>query len=138
MNSIQLIWDIHYQGPHSNIFMKKLERQLDLKTELLWRERYVLNGKQLERAVCRLDLGDYQWDAAVLRALQLARQISPGWKLVITDAERQISGRLPSAQDDPLAVQYAIQSPSGLDSFSWTLTRDTEALPVRMTGKDMW
>ena len=138
MNGIQLIWDIHYQGPHSNIFMKKLERMLGLKTELLWRERYLLNGKQLERAVCRLALGDCQWDAAVLRALQLARQISPGWQLVITDAGRLISGRLPLQDDNSPAVQYAIQSPSGLDAFSWILTSDAAALPARMTGKNMW
>ena len=119
-------WDAIYLGPHTNQFLKKLQRQLAIEITSVEKERIIWDGKKLERATFLMSHQNSEWGSLVLEILSLTQKICWHWELNL-DLPNSISGNI--SLNPEKDVNYPIEAPADLQSLSWVLKKDQVYAP---------
>ena len=117
------IWEIHYNGPHARAFSKKLARLLGVKIVEVLSERYVSDGRKIERIVTEMEHDVNSWDELVSNLISLSSKITPQWKVVTTDNGKRCFGLVDADERDEKGG-YEIFGPSDFIKLSWLIDKN--------------
>ena len=131
---MQSYWNIEYVGSHTNIFIKKLERQLKIKAIDIECERVVYDGKKLEYADFYVNHDQESWEQLVVEMLKLSNKPCHSWHITGE------LGEIFSASLDVEESMYDPKVPSGLVKVSWSLNRSQVYSRFKYLNnhKNMW
>jgi len=128
------LWEVTYVGSHTSVFIKKLERFLNVKTTEALKERYEKDGKSYERMIFEIDHPITQWEKLLTEILRMASLISTEWETYIFDASTHVAGVL-NADEREEKGGFLIEGPTGIKNISWEIKLDQNYTIERLSGE---
>lgn len=128
------LWKVTYIGSHTSVFIKKLDRYLKVKSNILLKERYDYDGNNYERVVFEIEHPYSKWNESVCDVLRMASLISIEWKAHIFNSSSHILGLLNTNEREEKGG-FLIEGPSGLAEISWELKLDQQYSVDKLSGE---
>ena len=123
-------WTAEYVGSHTNIFIKKLERALNVSALDKEVERVILNGNKIEKADFFIEHKVKDWMELVYRTIELSGKLSRDIQL-FGDVASDLSGTIDFSKSSG-----SIQIPAGLFAVRWQVRLDQTYQRLKYLTKD--
>ena len=127
-------WEVTYVGSHTSVFIKKLERFLNVKTTEALKERYEKDGKSYERTIFEIEHPVSEWQELLIDAFRMAGLISKEWKIYILEVNSHVGGSI-NVDEREEKGGFLIEGPTVIKNISWEIKLDQNYTIERLSGE---